>query len=277
MPAVRSTRAKCITFSARWPGDFFVNSMAGAADACLGSRGPGRRRAAPSRPAPLGGRRRGAWAPTSLRTWSSRRAASLPCMLGDVVLVLQQHAQRVLDDLGVEHHRRPAPSARGSIRWSRRCRAACTARCCAASARRRRSARASAGRRRARGAAGCQLALGVGEVDPVVQAAALDRVVDLARAVAGEDHDRRLRAFTVPSSGMVIWKSPAPPAGRPRRARRRGRARRSAAPAAPGGRVDGLQQRALGQEAFAEQLVGQRVAAGAAVASASRISIIWRP
>ncbi len=34
-----------------------------------------------------------------------------------------------------------------------------------------------------------QLAPGVGEADPVVQTAALDRVVDLARAVAGEHHD----------------------------------------------------------------------------------------
>ena len=52
------------------------------------------------------------------------------------------------------------------------------------------------------------LARRVGKADPVVEAAALDRVVDLARAVAGEHDDRRAsRAFTVPSSGIVIWKS----------------------------------------------------------------------
>ena len=38
-----------------------------------------------------------------------------------------------------------------------------------------------------------QLALQVGIVDPVIEAAALQRVVDLARAVRGDDDDRRLR------------------------------------------------------------------------------------
>ena len=38
-----------------------------------------------------------------------------------------------------------------------------------------------------------QLALQVGIVDPVIEAAALQRVVDLARAVGGDDDDRRLR------------------------------------------------------------------------------------
>ena len=36
-----------------------------------------------------------------------------------------------------------------------------------------------------------ELALEVGIIDPMVEAAALQRVVDLARAVRGDDHDRR--------------------------------------------------------------------------------------
>ena len=38
-----------------------------------------------------------------------------------------------------------------------------------------------------------ELALGVGIADPVIEAAALQRVVDLARAVRGDDDDRRMR------------------------------------------------------------------------------------
>ena len=40
-----------------------------------------------------------------------------------------------------------------------------------------------------------QLALGVRIVDPVIEAASLDRVVDLARAIGGDDDDRRLGAL----------------------------------------------------------------------------------
>jgi hypothetical protein len=38
-----------------------------------------------------------------------------------------------------------------------------------------------------------ELALGIGIVDPVIQAAAFQRVVDLAGAIRGDDDDRRLR------------------------------------------------------------------------------------
>ena len=52
------------------------------------------------------------------------------------------------------------------------------------------------------------LALGAGVVDPVVQAAALERVVQLPGAVRGEDDQRRPgRRVIVPISGMLIWKS----------------------------------------------------------------------
>ena len=44
-------------------------------------------------------------------------------------------------------------------------------------------------------------------VDPVVQAAPLEGVVDLARPVRGQDHPRVSSARTVPISGTVIWKS----------------------------------------------------------------------
>ena len=44
-------------------------------------------------------------------------------------------------------------------------------------------------------------------IDPLIQAAALQRIVHLARAVRGEDDERRVRARMVPSSGMVIWNS----------------------------------------------------------------------
>ena len=37
-----------------------------------------------------------------------------------------------------------------------------------------------------------EFALGVRIADPVIEAAALERVVDLARAVRGDDHDRRM-------------------------------------------------------------------------------------
>ena len=51
------------------------------------------------------------------------------------------------------------------------------------------------------------LALGRRVADPVVEAAALQRVVQFARAVRGEDHQRRALGLIVPISGMLIWKS----------------------------------------------------------------------
>ena len=53
-----------------------------------------------------------------------------------------------------------------------------------------------------------ELAFGLGEIDIGVEAAAPQRVGELARAVGGQDDVRdRPRARIVPSSGMVIWKS----------------------------------------------------------------------
>jgi hypothetical protein len=89
----------------------------------------------------------------------------------------------------------PAPPAPWPTRRSRRCRAR--------AGRRWRTAGCAGGRRRPRPGARArrrpaapgphdgQLALAFGVVEPVVQAAPLDRVVQLARAVAGEDGDRR--------------------------------------------------------------------------------------
>ena len=108
--------------------------------------------------------------------------------------------------------------------------------------------------RRARGAAAISSSRArIGEADPVVQAAALHRVVDLARAVASEHDDRRRRApCTVPSSGMVIWKSDSTSS---RKASNGSSARSSSSISSTGGtaarRVDRLQQRALDQEAVA--------------------------
>jgi len=43
--------------------------------------------------------------------------------------------------------------------------------------------------------------------DPVVEATALHRIVDLARAIGRDDDNSGVSAFTVFHSGIVIWKS----------------------------------------------------------------------
>ena len=125
-----------------------------------------------------------------------------------------------------------------------------------------------------------QLALDAREVDPVVQAAALQRVVDLARAVAGDDRDRRrARRWTVPSSGIVIWFSASTSS---RKASKGSSARSSSSISSTGERVlrQRLQQRALDQHRRAStgSAPGARAAASptSCAASARRISIIWR-
>ena len=90
-----------------------------------------------------------------------------------------------------------------------------------------------------------QLALEARVVDPVVEAAALEGVVELAGAVRGEDDDRRRgRRAPCRARGWSPARSRAPRAGTPRTRRRPGRPRRRAArrappagPAAPAGRA----------------------------------------
>ena len=78
----------------------------------------------------------------------------------------------------------------------------------------------------------------VGIVDVVVEAAAAQRVGELARAVGGEHHARDGdRARPCRARGWRPGSPRAAPAGRPRTPRRRGRPRRSAAPAARGWRM----------------------------------------
>ena len=71
--------------------------------------------------------------------------------------------------------------------------------------------------------------------DPVVEAAALDRVVQVARAVRGEHDDRRVRRADRAELGdRHAGLRRAARAGTPRSRRRRGRSRRSAGPPAAG-------------------------------------------
>ena len=165
-------------------------------------------------------------------TSATSRAADLRRERADVVLVLEQHAERVGDRLrverdAVERDQRLGPVERlgdaGRLEEIQR-----------AQPLRERDDLARQRLRRARTLAAHdrELALRVGIVDPVIEAAALDRVVDLARAVRRDDDDRRRRRR---GSGRARESSPgtrpAPRADRPRTARRCDRARRSAAPA----------------------------------------------
>ena len=118
-------------------------------------------------------------------------AASEPCRRCDVVLVFQQHAQRVVDRLGIEvervqlrQRRRPVDGL-GDARQLEEVELAQLLHEAHDLAR-----QAFAGARRL-DLEDLELALEVGIVDPVIEAAPLQRVVDLARAVRGDDHDRR--------------------------------------------------------------------------------------
>ena len=153
----RSTRAKCMTFSAssrpREPDASTRGSISG--------RGRGALRLGHEAPGLVAGDAR------------------------DVVLVLEQHAQRVVDGLRVERDACRARPARcvqsmvsatpGSLNRSTRAQPLHEGDDLA---------RQPLGAPRRLAAQDLELARGVGVVDPVVEAAALDRVVDLARAVA---------------------------------------------------------------------------------------------
>ena len=108
--------------------------------------------------------------------------------LADVLLVLEDDAERLVDELRASARARRATGAPPPSRASRRCPGTLVR-----SASRRRWTKPTTSRASCSGAAGhageddLVLLLGRRVVDPVVQAAALQRVVDLARPVGGED------------------------------------------------------------------------------------------
>jgi hypothetical protein len=90
----------------------------------------------------------------------------------------------------------------------------------------------------------------------VIEAAALQRVVDLARAVGGDDDDRRMRGLDRAELGIVTWKSASTSS---RNASKASSVRSSSsisstgAPSVVG--LQRLQQRPLDQEALGEDVV----------------------
>ena len=136
----------------------------------------------------------------------------------------------------VERARRRAARAPPASRSPRRCPAASARRCRACARPRSTTWTASDSdapltRRRTISTSRC----GRRVVDPVVQAAALDRVVQVARAVGGQhDHRRVRRADRAELGDRHRGLGRAARAGTPRSRRRRGRSRRSAAPPAAG-------------------------------------------
>ena len=181
-PAARKVRAKCIILVASLPPTARLARHRPASSAS-------------SRSASIASALSRVAAQAMLATFTLRRivGASLPCRLRDVVLVFEQHAQRVVDRLAASAPaRRAAISAvaqsivsatPGSLNRSI-LRSFCTKpttwrdRCSLRA--RRLAARISSSRS------------AVGIIDPVIEAAPLQRVVDLARAVGGDDDDRRL-------------------------------------------------------------------------------------
>ena len=126
----------------------------------------------------------------------------------EVFLRLQHDAERLVDGVGVERLRGRARPARPPSRWSRTRRAPCRAPRFAAPAPSPSPApRAAPSASGTRCANDRQFLLERRIVDPLIQAAPLQRVVHLARAVRREDDERRLGRRTVPSSGIVIWNS----------------------------------------------------------------------
>ncbi len=110
-----------------------------------------------------------------------------------------------------------------------------------------------------------ELALGGRIVDPVVEAAALEGVVDLARAVRGHDHDRRLLGPDRADLGDGDLEV--------REDLQQERLERLVGPielvdeqdrSAAGRRLEGLQQRPLDQELPGEDVLGQSLAVGVA-------------
>ena len=112
----------------------------------------------------------------------------------------------------------------------------------------------AARRRRGAKADDLDLALEVGEVDPVVETAALERVVQLPRTVRGDDDGRRAVGAIVPSSGTVTEKSESTSS---RNASNSSSARSSSSisSTAPRARPDRLEQRPLEQELRPVELV----------------------
>ena len=128
---------------------------------------------------------------------SRLRTSSLEAGRADhllVLAVLEHRAERAVDRARRRGARRRAGSAPRASRSPRRSPAASARRCRACARPRRRPARPASAtrpctRRRTISTSRC----GRRVVDPVVQAAALDRVVQVARAVGGEHDDRRVR------------------------------------------------------------------------------------
>ena len=124
----------------------------------------------------------------------------------DVVLGLEHDAERLLDGrrverLAIERDQRRDPVQRlGDARnlYSSRPRRSCTiAVTCSAS-------RAGACGTRSRRWPAPSRTTGI---DPLIEAAALERVVHFARAVGREDDERRLGGANRAELGMVIWNS----------------------------------------------------------------------
>ena len=131
----------------------------------------------------------------------------------------------------------------------RRCRAAWSA-APAATGRRRQRPRAPSARHAGRAQHDdLRLALRRGIGDPVVDAAAPERLVQLAGAVGGEDHHRARARAECRARGSRSGSRTGTPAGAPRTRGRSGRFRRSAARRF--GRAQRLQHRPLDQELVA--------------------------
>ncbi len=197
----------------------------------------------------------------------------------DVVLVLEQRAQRVGDRLGIERDAIERDQRLGPVERlgdARRLEQVHRAQALRERDDLARQALAATPGTLRRTIASSRSAFGI--VDPVVEAAPLDRVVDFARAVRRDDDDRRLCRLDrrrAPESSPGTRR--ALRAGRPRTARRCDRARRSAAPArrrraarAPAGAGAG--------SGSARRKCRCRATRGrpSPAASASRISIICR-
>jgi hypothetical protein len=123
----------------------------------------------------------------------------------DVVLILEQRAKRVGDGLRierdpVERHQGFGPVERlgdsGRLEQVQRAQPL---------GERDDLARQRLGHRRALAPDDRELAHRIGKVDPVIQAAPLDRVVDLARAVRRDDDDRRRLRPQGAEFGIVTW------------------------------------------------------------------------
>ena len=168
--------------------------------------------------------------------------------LGDVVAVLEQHAERVADVVGreadrVQRDQRVGPVDRlgdaGRLEEVER----------AHPLHEGDDLRVRAlGRARARGCGTISSSRSsVRVVDPVVQAAALQRVVDLARAVAGDDDDRRRRG-AAPCRARG-WSAGSRPGTSSRKASKGSSARSSSSISSTGERClrQRLQQRPLDQ------------------------------